>query len=94
MDGFILLGQVFSIIGVQAYRFVPPDYGLACVVMGLEPLDISQGLLMFVEVVNSGEPKLENQYTRVVEEEGNSIAFKLLDEVFEPSLSNWLWHGL
>jgi hydrogenase expression/formation protein HypD len=94
LNGFILPGHVSSIIGVQAYKFVPPDYGLACVIMGFEPVDILQGLLMLIEQVNSGEPKLENQYTRVVREEGNPIALKLLDEIFEPSPSNWRGIGV
>ncbi len=49
---------------------------------------------MLIEQVNSGEPKLENQYTRVVKEEGNPIALKLLDEIFEPSPSNWRGIGV
>ncbi len=93
VDGFICPAHVSAIIGSRAYGFLPKDFGKACVITGFEPLDILQGVLMLMDQITSGAPRLEVQYDRVVRPEGNRVALDLLDAVFELSDSEWRGMG-
>ncbi|TSA25825.1 MAG: hydrogenase formation protein HypD [Bacteroidetes bacterium] len=92
IDGFIAPGHVSSITGTGIYRFLPEEYGKGVVVSGFEPMDMMLSVLGLVKMFESGPPAVENQYKRVVKNEGNRKALDLLDEVFEPS--DDLWRGL
>ena len=48
------------------------------VVTGFEPVDLLEGILMTVKQLENTEYKLENQYTRVVESEGNKNAIAMI----------------
>jgi hydrogenase expression/formation protein HypD len=89
IDGFILPGHVSVIIGVDAYRFLPERYGLPGVVTGFEAVDILEGILMLLEMIERGEPAVRNQYTRFVSPEGNPKARALVDAVFAPCSARW-----
>jgi hydrogenase expression/formation protein HypD len=62
------------------------------VVSGFEPVDMMQAILMLTEQIESGTPKVEIQYQRVVHTEGNKIAQQMLEDVFE--LRDDRWRGL
>jgi len=94
IDGFICPGHVTTIIGTAAYARVVAEYAIPCVVVGFEPIDILQGILMLAEQVVSGRSAVEIQYTRGVSEEGNQAALKLLDRIFEPRDVPWRGLGL
>ena len=64
IDGFICPGHVTTIIGTSAYEKVSQEYKMPCVVIGFEPVDILQGLVMLVEQVETGCHHVEIQYTR------------------------------
>ena len=93
VDGFICPGHVTTIIGTSAYDVVVEKYRIPCVVMGFEPIDMLQGILMLVEQLENDEPRVEIQYKRSVTPEGNQGALKLMDEVFEPCDSAWRGMG-
>jgi hydrogenase expression/formation protein HypD len=90
--GFILPGHVSVIIGLEAYRPFFDRHRIPCVVAGFEPVDLLQALAMLVEQVESGAPALANAYGRAVTAEGNPIARKLLEEIFEPA--DVAWRGI
>ncbi len=92
IDGFICPGHVSTIIGTSAYENVVEQYGIPCVVIGFEPVDILQGILMLVEQVENGRAESEIQYTRAVVPEGNPGALKIMGDVFQPCDS--IWRGL
>jgi hydrogenase expression/formation protein HypD len=92
LDGFILPGHVSAVIGVEPYRFIPQTFGKSAVVAGFEPLDILEALLRMVEWRKRGEARVDNTYTRIVGEHGNSRAMDVMYEVFEPC--DALWRGL
>lgn len=89
IDGFLAAGHVCSIMGYWEYLPLAEKYQVPIVVTGFEPLDILQGILMCVRQLEKGEAKVENQYTRMVREEGNSSAQNLINEVFQPSDQEW-----
>ena len=94
IDGFLLPGHVSTIIGSRAYEQVARDFGAACVVSGFEPTDILQSILMLVRQIKEGRAEVENQYRRVVTENGNSAAQQAVAAVFEPCDAAWRGIGL
>jgi len=92
LDGLICPGHVSAITGTGVYQFLARDRGIACVISGFEPSDILQSILMLVEQIAQGRSQVENQYRRVVPDEGNARARALVAEVFQPTQS--VWRGL
>jgi hydrogenase expression/formation protein HypD len=93
LDGFIGPGHVSTVIGQRPYRFVQAQYGKPLVTAGFEPLDVLQAVAMLLAQLAEGRCEIENQYSRVVREEGNLRALQLLAEVFELR-PHFEWRGL
>ncbi|PIU48963.1 MAG: hydrogenase formation protein HypD [Desulfobacterales bacterium CG07_land_8_20_14_0_80_52_14] len=94
IDGFILPGHVSVIIGKKAYSRVVQEHRIPGVICGFEPTDILQGILMLVRQVEAGKAELENAYTRVVTDDGNPKAMRILREVFETTDAPWRGIGI
>jgi hydrogenase expression/formation protein HypD len=93
LSGFLGPGHVSTVVGNRPYRFVPEVYGKPIVVAGFEPLDILQSVHMLLAQIRSGRCEVENQYSRVVRDEGNPQAIALLGQVFELR-PHFEWRGL
>ncbi len=91
VGGFLLPGHVSVITGTGCYEFLPRDYGVAGVVAGFEPHDVLEALLM---LVRQPAPAVTIEYTRAVRPEGNLVAQRLLEQVFEPCDSDWRGLGV
>jgi hydrogenase expression/formation protein HypD len=89
IQGFILPGHVSAIIGIEPYQFLAQEYALPAVITGFEPLDILQALYMLLKMQVKGRPGIENQYTRVVREQGSPKARQIMQEVFVPGPGRW-----
>lgn len=89
VDGFLAAGHVCTIMGNEEYHELVNTYRIPIVVTGFEPLDLLQGILMVVKQLESGTYRVENQYARMVREEGNLEAKKIMWEVFEVSQQTW-----
>jgi hydrogenase expression/formation protein HypD len=93
LDGFLGPGHVSTVVGNRPYRFVPEKYGKPLVTAGFEPLDILQAIVMLLMQIREGRCEVENQYARVVRDEGNPRALQILAEVFELR-PHFEWRGL
>lgn len=93
IDGFIGPGHASVIIGAHPYEMIAKQYKKPVVISGFEPLDILQSILMLIKQLKNGEAKVENQYKRVVLEEGNVSALEIMDQVFE-NRPSFEWRGL
>jgi hydrogenase expression/formation protein HypD len=93
LDGFLGPGHVSTVIGNRPYDFVPQRYGKPLVTAGFEPLDILQAVVMLLEQFADGRCEVENQYNRVVADEGNPIALRILQQVFTLR-PHFEWRGL
>ena len=98
VDAFIGPGHVATVVGTQAFDFLPAEYNLPVVVTGFEPLDILQAVEMLLEQFVSGEvaagrATVENQYARVVRTEGNKAALDLMARTFSLR-ETFEWRGL
>ncbi|MGD0495250.1 MAG: hydrogenase formation protein HypD [Candidatus Bathyarchaeia archaeon] len=92
LNGFIAPGHVSTIIGLKPYEIFPEDYAMPVVVAGFEPLDLMFGVYMVLKQLDEGKPKLENEYLRAVNREGNVRAQEVMREVF--STVDGAWRGL
>lgn len=93
LDGFVGPGHVSMVIGTRPYEFIARDYGKPIVVAGFEPIDLLQSVLMVLQQIRDGRAEVENQYARVVPEEGNPVSLAAIDDVYEPRPS-FEWRGL
>ena len=93
LDGFVGPGHVSTVIGLRPYRFIARDYGQPVVVSGFEPLDVLQGVYMILRQLRDGRAEVENQYTRVVREEGNPLALRAIGETMALR-TTFEWRGL
>ncbi len=94
IDGFICPGHVSTIIGSQPYEFISREYGIPCVITGFEPLDILQGIDMLLEQIAVEKPRVDIQYRRVVRKEGNPVALRHMNTVFEITEAYWRGIGI
>jgi hydrogenase expression/formation protein HypD len=93
LDGFVGPGHVSAVIGIDSYRVVTTHYGKPVVVSGFEPLDILQSVWMVLRQLAEGRCEVENQYTRLVNDQGNAVAMRAMAEVFEVR-PTFAWRGL
>lgn len=92
IDAFLAAGHVCTIMGLDEYYPIAEKYKVPIVVTGFEPVDLLQGILMAVTQLENGTAKVENQYARVVQREGNRLARQTVQEVFE--VSDRTWRGI
>ncbi len=93
IDAFLAPGHVSMVIGTEAYGFIASDYHRPLVVAGFEPLDLLQGAVMLVEQTIAQRSDVENQYRRVVPDEGNPLAQAAMADVFRLD-GDSEWRGL
>jgi hydrogenase expression/formation protein HypD len=93
IDGFLAPGHVSMVVGARPFDFVADTYEKPIVVTGFEPLDILQSIWMLLKQLNEKRHDVENQYARIVPENGNEPAMNALSKVFE--LREFFeWRGL
>jgi hydrogenase expression/formation protein HypD len=93
LDGFLGPGHVSMVIGNSPYNFIADQYNKPLVVAGFEPLDVLHAIWMVLKQMDEGRSVVENQYSRVVPEDGNAVALDAIGRVFE--LREFFeWRGL
>ncbi len=94
VDGLICPGHVVAVTGIEPYRRLADMANKPMVVTGFEPKDILEGIVMLLRQLHQDRTEVEIQYRRVVKPDGNLVAQKTLQEVFEPSDCRWRGLGL
>lgn len=89
VNGFILPGHVSTIIGSKPYESIAQKYHIPGCITGFEPIDILIGIKKLVEQITKKEAIIDIEYKRVVKPEGNQIALKMIEKVFQPIDSFW-----
>ena len=89
IDGIICPGHVSAIIGTEPYMPISRKYRIPQVVAGFEPLDVLMAVYMIARQIEEGRHEVENEYGRVVKEEGNEKAKEVMKKVFEPEDAKW-----
>jgi hydrogenase expression/formation protein HypD len=94
IDGYIGPGHVSAISGSKIFNPLAEKYQIPIVISGFEPVDILQSILILISRIKEQKPGVEIQYTRLVSEQGNLKAQKLVEQVFEPANQHWRGIGL
>jgi hydrogenase expression/formation protein HypD len=89
IQGFLAAGHVCAVMGYWEYPSIAEKYQTPIVVTGFEPLDLVNGILQTVKLLEEGRVEVQNAYSRVVTYEGNQEAQKMINQVFEPVDRNW-----
>jgi len=89
VQGFLLAGHVCAVMGMHEYPEIARRYGVPMAVTGFEPLDIAQGILQTVRMLEEGHVEVENAYPRLVTYEGNRPAQTVIERVFEGCDRTW-----
>jgi hydrogenase expression/formation protein HypD len=89
IDGFIMPGHVAVITGLEIFRPFASNYHIPQVVAGFEPLDVLMSCYMLAKQISEGRAEVENEYTRLVKEEGNPKARELMDHTYEAVDRTW-----
>ncbi|HEX3756628.1 MAG TPA: hydrogenase formation protein HypD [Rhizomicrobium sp.] len=93
IDGFLGPGHVTMVTGTSPYRFIAEYYRRPLVVAGFEPLDVLHSIQMVLKQIAEGRCEIENQYARVVPDDGNGPALEAVAWVYE--LREFFeWRGL
>jgi hydrogenase expression/formation protein HypD len=94
VQAFLGPGHVCTIVGYREYEPIVDEFRVPIVITGFEPVDLLEGVYLAVRQLEAGEAKIENQYRRVVQRDGNRASQKLLDEVFEVCDRTWRGIGI
>jgi hydrogenase expression/formation protein HypD len=89
VQGFLGPGHVCTVMGCREYDAIAAHYRVPIVITGFEPLDLLDGVLRAVRLLEAGQARVENQYSRVVHPEGNRAARGLIWSVFEVCDRKW-----
>ena len=92
VDALLCPGHVATILGADAFGFLPEEYGLPAIVAGFETGDLLYAVYNLLKQLKNGKPQLENEYTRAVSAQGNEAALSVIEQVLEPKAD--LWRGL
>jgi hydrogenase expression/formation protein HypD len=94
VQAFLGPGHVCSVMGTSEYQPIAARYRVPIVITGFEPLDLLEGVWRAVRRLEAREPGVENQYIRVVSDQGNRASQSLLDRVFEVCDRKWRGIGI
>lgn len=89
IDGFLAAGHVCTIMGTVEYGPIAEKYAVPIEITGFEPVDLLQGILSTIKQLEKSTSQVDNQYKRVVNQEGNKEARKVIEEVFEVVDREW-----
>ncbi|MEO5367942.1 MAG: hydrogenase formation protein HypD [Magnetococcus sp. WYHC-3] len=93
IDGILGPAHVSAIIGTRPYEVCARAANRPVVIAGFEPLDLLMATLMLIRQINDGRCDVENEYTRLVDRDGNRKAQALMAEVMVPR-ERFVWRGL
>ena len=89
VQAFLLAGHVCTVMGYHEYPPLAEQFKTPMVVTGFEPLDIVQGILETVRLLEAGKVEVFNAYPRTVNFEGNKPAQKIIQTVFTDVDRKW-----
>jgi hydrogenase expression/formation protein HypD len=94
VQGFLAAGHVCTVMGYWEYLPIAEHYQVPIVVTGFEPVDILQGILKSIQLLETNTIRVENAYTRLVSIGGNKNAQDTINKVFKECDQKWRGIGL
>ncbi|MBI5824371.1 MAG: hydrogenase formation protein HypD [Chloroflexi bacterium] len=94
VQGFLLAGHVNAVMGYWEYPPLSDEFKIPMAVTGFEPLDIVQGILAVVQLLEAGKVEVVNAYQRAVTLEGLKPAQDAINKVFMECDRKWRGIGM
>ncbi|MCJ7702596.1 MAG: hydrogenase formation protein HypD, partial [Anaerolineales bacterium] len=94
VQGFLAAGHVCAVMGYWEYPPIAEQYQVPMAVTGFEPLDIVQGILETVQLLEAGSVEVANAYSRAVTYQGNQPAQNIIKQIFCECDRKWRGIGL
>jgi hydrogenase expression/formation protein HypD len=94
VQGFLLAGHVCAVMGYWEYPQIAERFKVPMTVTGFEPLDIVNGILHTVRLLEADLSAVVNEYPRLVTYAGNREAQSIIERVFIPCDRKWRGIGL
>ena len=94
VQGFLLAGHVNAVMGYHEYPPLLEEFQIPMVVTGFEPLDIVQGILTTVQLLEAGKIEIANAYQRAVTFEGLKPAQDAIHKIFMECDRTWRGIGM
>jgi len=94
VQGFLLAGHVNAVMGYWEYPPLAEKFNVPMVVTGFEPLDIVQGILKTVQLLEAGKAEAANAYLRAVTFDGLVRAQNAIHKVFMECDRKWRGIGM
>ncbi len=92
VQAYLAAGHVCAIMGWREYEPIAKKYKVPIVPTGFEPIDVLEGILLAVQLLEEGCYEVTNQYLRAVQRDGNRPAQDLVNKVYE--VGNRKWRGI
>lgn len=92
VQAYLAAGHVCAIMGWSEYEPIAKKFKVPIVPTGFEPIDILEGILLAVQLLEEGRYEVSNQYLRAVHRDGNRPAQELVNKVME--VGNRKWRGI
>ena len=93
-DAFLYPGHVNAITGNATCIRLCEEQGVSGVVAGFTASELMTAMAVTIRLLEKGEPFFRNCYPRVVKDEGNPAAIRMMNEVMEPCDSEWRGLGM
>jgi hydrogenase expression/formation protein HypD len=94
VQGFLLAGHVNAVMGYHEYPPLVDEFKIPMAVTGFEPLDLVQGILTTVQLLEAGKVEVVNAYQRAVTFEGLKPAQATINKVFMECDRTWRGIGM
>jgi hydrogenase expression/formation protein HypD len=94
VQAYLAAGHVCTVMGWEPYDSIARDFKVPIVVTGFEPVDLLQGILQAVTLLENQDYKVVNAYGRVVSRQGNLAAQQRIADVFIRCDRKWRGLGL
>jgi hydrogenase expression/formation protein HypD len=94
VQGFLLAGHVNAVMGYWEYPPLVEEFKIPMVITGFEPLDIVQGILVTVQLLEAGKIEVANAYQRAVTLAGLKPAQDAIHKVFREVDRKWRGIGV
>lgn len=89
VQGFLAAGHVCTVMGFWEYQPIVEEFQAPIVVTGFEPVDILQGILKTIVLLETNTMTVENAYSRLVTLEGNTHAQQTINQVYIGCDQKW-----
>ncbi len=93
-DAFLYPGHVNAITGNAVCQKFCAEQGVSGTVAGFTANELLTAMAVTIKLLDEGKPFFRNCYPRVVKDEGNPAAIRMMQEIMEPCDSEWRGLGV